>query len=86
MNWYEICCLINKMQKELFGKGYRSSYPSAEILETAEEVTRGACGQCVFYLNFRSDYNCGYLIRKVQKNSGCCRYFQSLTMMPFKER
>lgn len=75
-----------KMQKELFGRGLRLKCPGDGIPGTPEEVPIGTCGQCVFYLPFGTDYNCGYLIRRVRKSSGCCRHFQSLTMFPLKER
>ncbi|HXX33370.1 MAG TPA: hypothetical protein VEM15_02750 [Thermodesulfobacteriota bacterium] len=38
------------------------------------------CVDCSYFLPHKfSGFNCGYLIKKVDKDTGCCRYFQSIT-------
>jgi hypothetical protein len=37
------------------------------------------CADCIFFLPHKWDgFNCGFLIKKVGKNSECCGHFQSL--------
>ncbi|MBS1127605.1 MAG: hypothetical protein H6Q93_1594 [Nitrospirae bacterium] len=36
------------------------------------------CGDCIFFLPHKGDgFNCGFLIKKVDKNNRCCDHFQS---------
>ena len=36
------------------------------------------CADCIFFLPHKRDgFNCGFLIKKVDKNNGCCGHFQS---------
>ena len=34
------------------------------------------CAECVYYLPHGETYNCGYFVKTVKENDGCCKYFK----------
>ena len=57
---------------------HKTCLNSVEISINKEEQME-KCADCVFFLPHKRDgFNCGFLIKKVDKNSGGCGHFQSI--------